>query len=97
MSLAIDIDLVDSFLLKSGEWFKVWNKTFNVDAYELGWYGDCGENRFELLHQPENETTGFHAIVSHFENNGEEKQFAMFGPFSSIIAIGYEKRVRHYE
>jgi hypothetical protein len=94
MSLTIDIPSVDSFLLKNGEWYQVWNKTFDIDAYEFGWYDENGENRFELLHQPDSETTGFSAVVSHFEHNGVEKQYRIFGPLSSIVAIGYEKGVR---
>ena len=92
MSLAIDIDKVDSFLLKSGEWFQVWNNSFDIDAYEFGQKDDdYGKDHFMLLHQPANETTGFSAVVSYFEHNGEKKKYTIFGPLSSIIAIGYAK------
>lgn len=40
MSLAIDTNTVTEVLI-AGEWYAVENQSFDLDAYEFMWEGDC--------------------------------------------------------
>ena len=90
MSLAININKVESFLLTNGNWYQVYEDSFDIDAYEYGMIDDdYGIDHFVLLYQPSDSTSGFRAQV-YPEHSQTENVYTIIGPMKSIIAIKYK-------